>query len=50
MAALIVVLTWLLSLATFLPSLAVAVRRFHDTGRDGWWYPIILVPIAGPIS
>ncbi len=37
----------LFSLATFLPSLAVAVRRLHDTGRSGWWLLIGLVPIVG---
>jgi uncharacterized membrane protein YhaH (DUF805 family) len=31
-------------LAFFLPSLAVLVRRLHDTGRSGWWYFISLVP------
>ena len=39
----------LLSLALFLPSLAVSVRRLHDTGRSGWWLLIGLVPIAGLI-
>ncbi len=34
-------------LAVFLPSLAVAVRRLHDTGRSGWWFLIILVPFVG---
>ena len=24
-------------LATFVPSLAVMVRRLHDTDRSGWW-------------
>jgi|CXWL01.1.fsa_nt_gi uncharacterized membrane protein YhaH (DUF805 family) len=24
-------------LATFVPTLAVAIRRFHDQNRDGWW-------------
>ena len=24
-------------LATFLPSLAVSVRRLHDIGKSGWW-------------
>jgi uncharacterized membrane protein YhaH (DUF805 family) len=24
-------------LAALLPSLAVLVRRLHDTGRSGWW-------------
>ena len=34
-------------LGLFLPNLAVAVRRLHDTGRSGWWYLIALVPIVG---
>ena len=29
------------------PSLAVAARRLHDTGRTGWWLLLLLVPIAG---
>jgi len=33
----------LYSLAVFLPSLAAAVRRMHDTNRSGWW---ILLPIV----
>lgn len=32
-----------LSLATFLPSLSVTVRRLHDTNRTGWW---VLLPFA----
>ena len=34
-------------LATLLPSVAVATRRLHDTGRSGWWQLIGLVPILG---
>ena len=30
-------LVYLYSLATLIPSLAVAVRRLHDTGRSGGW-------------
>lgn len=41
------VLGSLYSLAIFLPSLAVAVRRLHDTDRSGWWILITLVPIIG---
>jgi uncharacterized membrane protein YhaH (DUF805 family) len=37
------------SLALLVPSVAVTVRRLHDTGRSGWWYFIALVPFAGPI-
>ncbi|MGW9437039.1 DUF805 domain-containing protein [Streptomyces sp. NPDC055607] len=36
-------------LAVFLPSLAVAVRRLHDTGRSGWMLLLVLVPIVGAI-
>jgi uncharacterized membrane protein YhaH (DUF805 family) len=31
-------------LGTFIPSLAVAVRRLHDIGKSGWWYFIVLIP------
>lgn len=31
------------SLAVFIPSIAVGVRRMHDTGRSGWW---LLLPIV----
>lgn len=36
-------------LGTFLPSLAVGIRRLHDTNRSGWWYLICLIPLIGPI-
>ncbi|MET9510149.1 DUF805 domain-containing protein [Streptomyces flavidovirens] len=36
-------------LAVLLPSLAVSVRRLHDTGRSGWWLLIALVPLVGAI-
>jgi uncharacterized membrane protein YhaH (DUF805 family) len=41
--------TVLVSLALFIPGLAVSVRRLHDTGHSGWWLLIILVPIIGII-
>jgi uncharacterized membrane protein YhaH (DUF805 family) len=40
-------LSALFSLATFLPSLAVSVRRLHDTGRSGWWLLLVLIPLIG---
>ncbi|WP_248321211.1 MULTISPECIES: DUF805 domain-containing protein [unclassified Caballeronia] len=36
-------------LALFVPSLAVTVRRLHDTGRSGWFYLVAFVPIVGGI-
>jgi uncharacterized membrane protein YhaH (DUF805 family) len=42
-------LSILLILAVFIPSLAVGVRRLHDTGRSGWWLLIGLVPLLGGI-
>jgi uncharacterized membrane protein YhaH (DUF805 family) len=43
------------ALALFIPSLAVQVRRLHDTNRSGWWLMIyfgpyllsVIVQIAG---
>ena len=35
------------TLALFLPGLAVAIRRLHDTSRVGWWYLIGLIPFIG---
>src|SRR5688572_2891477 len=42
-------LTGLYILLLILPTLAVGVRRLHDTGRSGWWMLLALVPIIGPI-
>ena len=35
------------SLAVLIPSLAVLVRRLHDTSRSGWWILIGLIPLIG---
>ena len=43
------ILSGIYLLAIFIPSLAVAVRRLHDTGRSGWWNLIILIPLIGII-
>ncbi|APY07752.1 hypothetical protein BWZ20_05330 [Winogradskyella sp. J14-2] len=34
-------------LAMFIPNLAVTVRRFHDTGKSGWYYLLSLIPYVG---
>jgi uncharacterized membrane protein YhaH (DUF805 family) len=42
-------LSGIYALAVFVPSLAVAIRRLHDTSRSGWWLLISLVPFVGTI-
>ena len=37
------------SLGVLIPSLAVTVRRLHDSGRTGWWLLLILIPLIGAI-
>jgi len=36
-------------LAVVIPSIAVTVRRLHDTNHNGWWIFISLVPFIGHI-
>jgi uncharacterized membrane protein YhaH (DUF805 family) len=45
----LVAVCYLYTLAVFIPSIAVLVRRLHDTGRSGWWFFISLVPLIGSI-
>ncbi len=42
-------LSYLFVLVILLPSLAVQVRRLHDTNRSGWWILIGLVPLFGVV-
>lgn len=35
-------ISYLFSLATFIPCISSAVRRLHDTNHSGWW---LIVPI-----
>lgn len=42
-------LSGLLTLGLLVPSIAVGVRRLHDTDRSGWWLLIALVPLIGGI-
>jgi len=36
-------------LGTSIPSLAVTVRRLHDSGKSGWMILLCLIPIVGGI-
>lgn len=39
----------LYTLAILIPSIAVGVRRLHDTNRSGWWFLLAFIPVIGAI-
>ena len=41
------VLANIFSLLVIIPSIAVGIRRLHDTNHSGWWYLLIIIPIIG---
>lgn len=43
---LIPVINWIAGIALLIPSLAVAIRRLHDTNRSGWWFLLFLIPLV----
>jgi uncharacterized membrane protein YhaH (DUF805 family) len=36
-------------LMSFLPALAITIRRLHDTGKSGWFYILTFIPYVGGI-
>jgi len=43
------ILSSLFMLALIVPSISIAARRLHDTGRSGWWQLLILLPLIGAL-
>lgn len=43
------ILYFIYFLGVLVPSLAVAVRRLHDTGKSGWFLLLTLIPLVGGI-
>jgi uncharacterized membrane protein YhaH (DUF805 family) len=46
-SSLFTILAFVYSLAVLVPSIAVAIRRLHDTNKSGWFILIGLIPIVG---
>lgn len=40
------IIFFIYALVLFLPSLAVTIRRLHDTDRTGWWALLSFIPIG----
>ena len=45
----VTIVYYIVAVCLLLPTLAVTVRRLHDTDRSGWWVLIAFVPLVGPI-
>lgn len=45
----IMAVTTIYILGLLVPSIAIAARRLHDTGRTGWWQLLLLIPLIGAI-
>ena len=49
LGTLFTIISVLISLAIFVPSLAVTWRRLHDIGRSGAFFFFVFIPLVGPI-
>jgi uncharacterized membrane protein YhaH (DUF805 family) len=45
LGALLIILPVLVALGLVVPSLAISVRRLHDTGHSGWFILLNIIPI-----
>ncbi|HEY5230954.1 MAG TPA: DUF805 domain-containing protein [Galbitalea sp.] len=43
------VIFWACAIPLLLPSIAVGIRRLHDTGRSGWHFLWTIVPLVGSL-
>ncbi|MDR2709767.1 MAG: DUF805 domain-containing protein [Burkholderiales bacterium] len=48
-STILLIVFFIVSLAFVVPSIAVAVRRFHDQDKSGWFVLISLIPFVGGI-
>lgn len=45
----VLIVAMVIAIALIIPSLAVTVRRLHDTNKSGWFYLIAFIPFIGGI-
>lgn len=45
--AVVLLTLFVIWLATFIVSLSVDVKRWHDRDKSGWWMLILLIPVIG---
>lgn len=43
-------ISWAFQAITFIPGLALGVRRLHDIGKSGWWMLLGIAAAAGPLA
>ena len=39
-------LTWIFSIATIIPGIAITARRLHDINKSGWCQLLFLIPLV----
>jgi uncharacterized membrane protein YhaH (DUF805 family) len=44
------ILGMLFSIGTLIPSVALAIRRLHDIGKNGWWILLGVIPLVNIIG
>ncbi|MBR2606636.1 MAG: DUF805 domain-containing protein [Bacteroidaceae bacterium] len=44
--SIIPIINMIWGLIVLIPSIAVCIRRLHDTGRSGWWLLLALIPVV----
>lgn len=43
------IISLVFSLAIIIPYIALAIRRFHDIEKSGWWFLTLLIPLVNLI-
>lgn len=41
------ILLGIYALLSFIPAMAISIRRLHDTGKSGWYYLLSVIPYIG---